>query len=102
MPAFINGEHLARLTPGKGVVVTTGNSTIALFNVGGAIHAVEAWCMRCGACLADASVEGEIISCSGCDWRYDVVTGGVIGVPGLRLHTFDVSTLGSHIVGTNR
>jgi nitrite reductase (NADH) small subunit len=102
MPAFINSEHLARLTPGKGVVVTTGDSTVALFNVDGAIHAIEGWCMRCGACLADASIEGETISCGGCDWRYNVVTGGVIGVPGLRLRTFDANTLGIHIIGTNR
>jgi nitrite reductase/ring-hydroxylating ferredoxin subunit len=98
MPAFISSEQLARLTPGKGVVVTAGNNTIALFDIRGTIHAIEATCMRCGACLADASVDGWVISCRDCDWRYELTTGAVVGIRALRLRTFTVKVAASQII----
>jgi nitrite reductase/ring-hydroxylating ferredoxin subunit len=34
-------------------------------------------------------LDGCILACGGCDWRYDVRTGSVIGIPALRLTIFD-------------
>ena len=101
MPAFIEAGHLDRLAPGKGAAVTTGNNTVALFKVDGAIYAIEAWCLRCGACLAEGNLEGLTVACRGCDWRFDVTTGAVAGVPALRLQTFDVKIVGDEIIVTS-
>jgi 3-phenylpropionate/trans-cinnamate dioxygenase ferredoxin component len=98
MPAFTYIEPLAGLTPGKGVAVEFGNNTVALFNVGGAIYAIEAACMRCGAGLADSSIEDWIISCRDCGWRYELTTGAVVGIQALRLRTFNVKITATQII----
>ena len=101
MPAFIEAGDPDRLGPARGTAVTNGNDTVAVFQVDGVIHAIEAWCLRCGACLAEGSIEGRIVSCHGCDWRYDVTSGSVVGLPALRLHTFDVHVVGGQIIVAN-
>ena len=82
-----------RLDSGAGVTVASGDDTVALFKVDGVIHALEASCLRCGTCLDKGVVKGIVISCAGCDWRYDAITGSVEGVSALRLHVFDVETV---------
>jgi nitrite reductase/ring-hydroxylating ferredoxin subunit len=101
MPAFIEAAHLDRLAPGKGAAVTTGNNTVAFFKIDGVIYAIEGWCLRCGACLAEGTLEGWIVACRGCDWRYEVTTGSVVGIQALRLHTFDVKVDGGQIIVAN-
>ena len=98
MPAFIEVEQLDRLAPEKGAAVTIGGNTVVLFKVGGVICAIEAWCLRCGACLAEGCLQHGIIACCGCDWRYDVITGSVVGIPALRLHTFDTKVVGGQVI----
>jgi 3-phenylpropionate/trans-cinnamate dioxygenase ferredoxin component len=97
MPTFINSEQMSRLQRGAGVVVTIGNNTVALFSIGGQVRAVEDGCMHCAASLAGASIDNGIIACHHCDWRYDVATGAVVGLPALRLRTFDVSISSSQV-----
>jgi len=101
MPAFIEAAHLDRLAPGKGSAVTIGNNTVALFNIDGAIYAIEAWCLRCGACLAEGCLQGWIVACRGCDWRYDVTTGAVVGIPALRLYTLHAKVVDGQIFIAN-
>jgi nitrite reductase/ring-hydroxylating ferredoxin subunit len=98
MPPLIEAGQLDRLEPGKGIAVTIGNNTLALFRAGSLIYAIEAWCLRCGACLADGCLEGRIVACCGCDWRYDVTTGSVVGIAALRLHTFEAQVVCGQII----
>ena len=86
------------LVPGKRGAVTAGNNTIALFKIDAVIYAIEAWCLRCGTSLAEGCLEGWVVACSGCDWRYDVTTGSVVGIAALRLQTFDITVVGGQIV----
>ena len=89
---------LMDLAPGKGAAVTAGNITVALFKVDAVIYAIEAWCLRCGAPLAEGCLEARVVACCGCDWRYDVATGSVVGIAALRLHTFDIKVVGGQII----
>jgi nitrite reductase/ring-hydroxylating ferredoxin subunit len=98
MPASIEARYLDRLAPGKGVAVTIGDNTVALFKVDGVVHAIEAWCLRCGTCLEEGVVDGAIVVCHGCSWRYDATTGSVVGIPALRLHVFDVEAVGGQLI----
>jgi nitrite reductase/ring-hydroxylating ferredoxin subunit len=98
MPAFIEAGHPNRLAPGKGTTVTIGSSTVALFKVDDVFYTIEAWCLRCGACLTEGSLEDRILACRGCDWRYDVATGSVLGIPALRLHTFQTRVVGGQVI----
>ena len=98
MPAFIEAGRLERLVPGEGMIVTSGSNTVALFRSDGAIYAVEAWCLRCGSCLAHGTLAGSIVACGGCEWCYEIITGSVVGVPALRLHTFGVEVVDGQII----
>ncbi len=101
MPALIEAARLDHLAPGKGAVVTAGDSTVALFKTDAAIYALEAWCLRCGACLAEGNLEGWTVACYNCDWRYDVATGSVVGIPALQLQIFSVEVIDGQIVISN-
>jgi nitrite reductase/ring-hydroxylating ferredoxin subunit len=98
MPALIGAPLMDRLAAGKGAAVTVGNNTIALFKSDAVIYAIEAWCLRCGTPLAEGCLEGRVVACCGCDWRYDVTTGSVVGIAALRLRTFDIKVGGGQII----
>ena len=101
MPACIAVALLDQIVPGKGAAVTIGSNAVALFKVRGVVYAIEAWCLRCGACLAEGSLEGGSVACPGCDWRYEVTTGSVVGMGSLRLNTFDVEVVAGQIIVAN-
>lgn len=87
------------LASGHGAaVVVAGSHEVALFRIDNAVYAMEAWCLRCGAGLADGSLTGPVLACPRCDWRYDLTTGSVLGLPALRLHTFDARVIDGQIV----
>ncbi|HXU50633.1 MAG TPA: Rieske 2Fe-2S domain-containing protein [Casimicrobiaceae bacterium] len=72
---FAEGAHAVALPAG----------VIAVYSVHGELHAIGDTCLRCGTSLASGDLADAIVQCSFCGWRYDVITGEVIGVP--RLHT---------------
>jgi nitrite reductase/ring-hydroxylating ferredoxin subunit len=96
----IEFELLARLAPGCGTACTAGNNTVVLFNVDGDLYALEGWCLRCGTCLAEGRLEGRIVACRGCDWRYDVISGSVVGISALRLQTFSARVFDGRVIVT--
>lgn len=75
--------------------VEGASGAIALFDVGGEVHAIEDGCLRCGATLMTGALDGAIVTCRACGWRYDVSSGCVIGLPALRLATFPVRRPGA-------
>jgi nitrite reductase (NADH) small subunit len=94
--------RISDIPPGTGVAVATQFATVALFNVDGEFFALDDACVRCGSSLAAGSVEGKQAVCADCSWRYDLDTGQVVGVPSLRMDTFEVSTSGSHVFVAHR
>jgi len=101
MPAFIEVGYLDRLVSGNGFSVAVDGNTAALFMVDGALYAIEAWCLRCGVALAQGILQGRIVACRGCDWRYDVTVGVVVGIPALQLVRFAVKVVGGQIIIAN-
>ena len=86
---FIEVMRLDDVAPGTGIAVTVAGMALAVFNVKGRIYAIEDTCIRCGSPLATGQLAATVIQCSGCDWRYDVTTGCVTGIPALRIDSFD-------------
>jgi nitrite reductase/ring-hydroxylating ferredoxin subunit len=82
----------------RGLTVTIDALTVALFNVGGGIVAVDGACIRCASLLASGTVTGNEVTCSGCAWRYDITTGRMATVPGLRIDTFEVKVIGDRVM----
>jgi len=90
---------VARVTPGTALARTVDGYAIALFNVGGALHALDDACLRCCASLSAATPAGAQLSCA-CGFGYDLATGAVRGVERLRTGCYDVSVVGDDICVT--
>jgi 3-phenylpropionate/trans-cinnamate dioxygenase ferredoxin subunit len=97
MQTFVDVETIGGLAPGSAMAVTASTATIALFNVDGHLYALDDSCVRCGSSLAAGRLDGTTVTCSGCDWEYDVTTGCVCGVPALQIDTFDVTVADSRV-----
>lgn len=98
MTQFVEVATLGHIAAGAPIVVTVGETAVAVFKVGGCLFAIDNTCVRCGSSLAAGLLCGPEISCPGCDWRYDVTNGGVNGVPALRIDTFEVRTFGARVM----
>lgn len=63
------------MQPGSGVSVTAGRYEVAIFNVDGAIYAIENCCPHQGGPLADGYLEGPFVTCPWHAWCFDVRSG---------------------------
>ncbi len=89
---------LDALPPGSATVVEAGGREIAVFNVEGTLHAVEARCLHRGGPLAEGLIKGGVVTCPWHWWRYDLRTGARLGAPWLRLRRYPVRVEGDRIV----
>lgn len=70
--------------------VTVGASDLLLVNVGGRVVAIGDLCLRCNRSLSTASLSGQVLTCGGCGWKYDVERGCVDSLPNLKTEMHDV------------
>jgi len=82
----------------RGLTVKIDALTLAVFKVGGRIVAVDGACIRCASLLASGTVAGNEVTCAVCGWRYDITTGRMATVPGLRIDTFEVKVIGERVM----
>ena len=90
------GMKVARqeqLSRDSGLVVMAACDAVALFQVDGLVVGLSNWCLRCGSSLGSGAVRNSQVACPGCDWRYDLATGAVVGIPALRVDMFDVRVI---------
>src|SRR5579863_3021705 len=79
------------LAPGQRKLAFVEGRGIVLFHVGGAVRAIENACPHNGASLAHGRLEGSILHCPEHGLRFDLITGCMPAVDGLRLTTFPIS-----------
>jgi len=99
---FVDIGAVGHIASGSVITVAVPTGTVAIFNVTGRIFAIDDGCVRCGASLAEGLLTDSTVSCPNCDWRYDVRTGCVEGVPSLRTDTYEVKVVGSRIMVSSR
>jgi nitrite reductase/ring-hydroxylating ferredoxin subunit len=90
---FVKVAAPADLPPGAACAVRVGDRFVALFNVGGAVHATDNVCPHAGGPLARGRRGGpcgEIVTCPWHGWRFNVRTGESPDLPGERVCTFPV------------
>jgi len=75
MANFVKVAAVGDVPPGTGKCVEAGGKQIALFNVGGAFHAIDNTCLHRGGPLGEGELEGAIVTCPWHGWQYDVTTG---------------------------
>jgi 3-phenylpropionate/trans-cinnamate dioxygenase ferredoxin subunit len=78
------------LAPGSRLLLETAFGPIAIFEVDGTVHAIEDGCLRCGSSLTTGTLEGAVVTCRVCGWRYDIPSGCLVGLPALRVPTCTV------------
>lgn len=98
MSDFIEVARLDKLPPGTGTVATIAGRDIALFNVEGAIYAMEDSCLHQGSSLGTSQLEGKVVTCRGHGWRYDVTTGSTLHVPEYGVATFQVKIVDGRVM----
>jgi 3-phenylpropionate/trans-cinnamate dioxygenase ferredoxin subunit len=98
MAFFVGVGWLEQLQPGQAMTVTIGDNKIALFNVEGAVYAIDDSCLHAGSSLGAGALDGKIVRCGGHGWKYDVTTGCVLGIPGLGVNAHAVKVVDGRIM----
>ena len=84
MAEYVEVATLEQIAPGKSLVVNVAGKSVALFNVEGQIYAIDDSCVHQGASLGSGKFEGKIVTCRAHGLKFDVTTGFVGGITGLR------------------
>ena len=78
------------LGPGASRGFEVEGRAIALFNVDGALHAIENTCLHAGAPLHEGVVEGTVVVCPWHGWKFDLSDGTCDLNPTARLRRYAI------------
>jgi 3-phenylpropionate/trans-cinnamate dioxygenase ferredoxin subunit len=88
------------LPPGGRKLAFVEGRSIVLFNIDGAVHAIENSCPHNGASLASGQLDGHILQCPAHGLRFDLTTGCMPGIKGLCLTKLPTSVRDGQLVLT--
>jgi nitrite reductase/ring-hydroxylating ferredoxin subunit len=97
MPSFVTVARVGELEPGSARQVTVEGRWVALFNVGGAYHAVDNLCLHRGGPLCEGAVRGTVVTCPWHGWQFDVTNGTMIQDPGTGVSRHETRVVGDEI-----
>ncbi len=83
---------------GAGRQFTVGGRAVAVFRVGGRLHAMDGTCAHRGGPLGEGMLQGSVVTCPWHGWRYEVDTGKCLVDPGKARARFPVREEGGAIV----
>ena len=98
MGTFVKVAKTGEIPTGEGKTVDANGRSIALFNVGGAIHAIENDCKHRGGPLGEGELDGTVVTCPLHAWTYDVATGECFDDPDCAVETFPVKIEGDDVL----
>jgi nitrite reductase/ring-hydroxylating ferredoxin subunit len=98
MAEFIEACRLEDVPLGKGRTVTIAGKELALFNVDGAIYAMDDSCLHHGMSLGNSKLDGKIVTCNAHGWKYDVTTGNTMHVPDYGVASYPVKVVDGKIL----
>jgi len=81
MPEWTRVALVAEFPPGSRRLVDLDGERIAVFNLGGAYHAIEDVCSHDGGELSSGELEGHEIICPRHGASFDILTGAVTAPP---------------------
>ena len=97
MAEFVKVASVSELSPGSAKVVEVSGKTIALFNVGGTVYAIDNTCLHQGGPLGEGELMGDVVVCPWHQWEYNVRTGEVVGNSFVKVKVYPVQVEGSDI-----
>jgi 3-phenylpropionate/trans-cinnamate dioxygenase ferredoxin subunit len=77
MPEKVCRCSIEQVPAGTGTTFKVGGKDIAVFNIDGAVYAMDDVCIHAGASLGAGKLEGKILTCRAHGFKYDVTTGQV-------------------------
>ena len=89
--------QLTDIPPGASLIVEAEGISVALFNVGGRIYALENTCPHAGGPLGEGYLEGDVVICPWHRWRYNVRSGHKVGNPEIAVACYPVEIHGNQI-----
>jgi 3-phenylpropionate/trans-cinnamate dioxygenase ferredoxin component len=75
MTKFVEVARLEQLPPGRALAVELGRRSLALFNVGGRLYAIDDTCSHSGGPLSEGEVEGSQVVCPWHGARFELESG---------------------------
>jgi nitrite reductase/ring-hydroxylating ferredoxin subunit/alkylhydroperoxidase/carboxymuconolactone decarboxylase family protein YurZ len=87
---WINVGYINDIPVGTATVVVAHGRSIALYNVGGTIHATANACLHQGGELGCGALDGNVVTCHRHDWQFDVTTGDCLTRPGEQVESHAV------------
>lgn len=97
MAEFVRVATLSEVALGTCKPVEAGGKTIALFNVGGHIYALDNTCLHRGGPLGEGTLNGDVVTCPWHMWEYNVRTGEKLNSPAVRVAAYPVQVEGNEI-----
>ncbi|MGE5325908.1 MAG: Rieske (2Fe-2S) protein [Deltaproteobacteria bacterium] len=97
MAEFVKIANLSEVAPGTAKAVDVNGQLIALFNVDGAIFALDNTCLHQGGPLGEGLLEGDVITCPWHMWEYNVRTGEKVGHPELKVNRYEIQVANGEI-----
>lgn len=84
MGRLVRVAMVSELPPGTGRQVQADGQPVAVFNVGGTVHAIAGACSHRGGPLGEGALEGSVVTCPWHGARFEVTTGAVLSPPAPR------------------
>ena len=81
MAECVTVAKVSELTQGQAKAVEVKGQTIALFNVGGTVYAIEDTCPHQGGPLSEGEMEGTTVICPWHRAKFNVASGEVLSPP---------------------
>jgi 3-phenylpropionate/trans-cinnamate dioxygenase ferredoxin subunit len=97
MQKQVTVARLDELPPGQRKLVFVDGRSVVLFNIDGAIHAIDNSCPHNGASLASGKLEGSVLQCPAHGLRFDLAKSCEPGAAGLCLRRFAVAATGDSV-----
>lgn len=97
MGEFVRVTGTTDVKSGQGIVVEVNGKTLAVFNIDGALHAIDNTCIHRGGPLGEGDLEGSVVTCPWHGWQYDVTTGACVANPAAKVERYEVKVEGTDV-----
>ena len=94
---FVTVGRVGDVPAGTGRQVTVEGRWVALFNVSGAHHAIDAICLHQGGPLAEGALAGCVVTCPWHGWQFDVTSGAFVQDPRVGVTCHETRVVGDEV-----
>ncbi len=94
---FVTVARVDDLPLSRGRQVVVNDRWLALFNIDGVYHAIDATCLHRGGPLADGALTRGIVTCPWHGWQYDVTTGTLVQDPSVGVTRHETRVVGDEV-----